>query len=138
MFTKPILYLFLAGAVYTDLRKDKIYNLWVIPFLLAGVITSALEGPMGLCNSLLAVIASLLVLLPVYLLKGIAAGDIKLIMATASFLSFQELYSCILFSFLFAGAISLLIIIFKRNRQRTIHFALPVMAGTLFTLGGFL
>ena len=129
--------MFLAGAVITDLCKDKIYNLWLIPGLLAGVTLSALQGSPALKNSLLAVLAAFLVCLPVYMLKGIAAGDVKLIMMTASFLSFQELYSCILYSFLIAGAISLFIIIIKKNKQKTIHFALPVMTGTLIALGGF-
>lgn len=129
--------MFLAGAVITDLYKDKIYNLWLIPGLLAGVTLSALQGSLALKNSLLVVLAAFLVCLPVYMLKGIAAGDVKLIMMTASFLSFQELYSCILFSFLIAGAISLFIIIIKKNKQKTIHFALPVMMSTLIALGGF-
>jgi prepilin peptidase CpaA len=73
--------------------------------------------------------------MPVYFVKGIAAGDVKLLVSTASFLSFQELYSCILFSFLIAGAISLLVILFKRNK-RTIHFAVPVLMSTLFVFGG--
>lgn len=130
--------MFLAGAVVSDLCKNKIYNLWVIPGLAAGLILSGMRGIPAFTNSLLAVLGAFLVLVPVHMFKGIAAGDVKLIMMTASYLSFQELYSCILYSFLIAGAISLLIIIFKRNKQKTIHFALPVAAGTIFALGGFL
>lgn len=138
IFIRIILYGFLAGAVITDLWRNKIYNLWVIPELVAGVTLCALRGPDAFKNSLLAILAAFLICLPVYMLKGIAAGDVKLIMSTASFLSLQELYSCILYSFLIAGAISLLVIIFKKNKQRTIHFALPVMMSTCLTLGGFL
>ncbi len=128
----------MAGAVFSDLYKDRIYNFWIVPGLLAGVISSAAGGLSGLKNSILAVLLAFAVLLPVYLVKGIAAGDVKLIMSTASFLSFQELYSCILFSFLIAGAISLFVIIFRKKQQRTVHFALPVALSTLFAVGGFL
>ena len=83
----------------------------------------------------MAVGVTFLVLMPVYFVKGIAAGDVKLFLSTASFLSMQDLYSCILFSFLIAGAISLGILIFKRNKK-TIHFAIPIMASTIFVLGG--
>ncbi len=131
-----MLLLFLSGAVFTDLYKDKIYNVWVVPGLLTGLITALYQGPDRFLNSLAAVGISFLVLMPVYFLKGIAAGDVKLFLSTASFLSMQELYSCILFSFLIAGTISLGILIFRRNKQKTIHFAVPIMASTLFVLGG--
>ena len=131
-----MLLLFLSGAVFTDLYKDKIYNVWVVPGLLTGLITALYQGPDRFLNSLAAVGISFLVLMPVYFLKGIAAGDVKLFLSTASFLSMQELYSCILFSFLIAGAISLGILIFRRNKQKTIHFAVLIMASTLFVLGG--
>lgn len=125
----------MSGAVFTDLYKDKIYNVWVIPGLLTGLIAALLQGQERFLSALMAVGVSFLVLMPVYLVKGIAAGDVKLFLSTASFLSMQDLYSCILFSFLIAGVISLGILIFKRNKK-TIHFAIPIMASTIFVLGG--
>ena len=127
--------MFLSGAVFTDLYKDKIYNVWVIPGLLTGLILALSQGPDRFLNALTGVGATFLVLMPVYLIKGIAAGDVKLLLSTASFLSFQELYSCILFSFLIAGAISLVIIIFKREKK-TLHFAVPVLLSAVLVLGG--
>lgn len=127
--------MFLSGAVFTDLYKDKIYNVWVIPGLLSGLILALVQGTDRFIVSIMAVITTFLVLMPVYFIKGIAAGDVKLLLSTASFLSFQELYSCILFSFLIAGAISLVIIIFKREK-RTIHFAVPVLLSALLVIGG--
>lgn len=132
------MYLFLSGAVFTDLYKDKIYNVWVIPGLLTGLTAALIQGPDRFLNALMAVGVSFLVLMPVYFVKGIAAGDVKLFISTASFLSMQELYSCILFSFLIAGVISLGILIFKRKEKKTLHFAVPIMASTLFVLGGVL
>ena len=135
---KTILILFLSGAVFTDLYKDKIYNVWVIPGMLTGFIYAAGKGPGNLLNALLSIVVALLLLIPVYLIKGIAAGDVKLFLAIAPFLSMQELYSCILFSFLIAGAISIGILLIKKNKQKTMHFAVPVMASTLFVMGGVL
>jgi prepilin peptidase CpaA len=122
--------------VFTDLYKDKIYNVWVVPGLITGLILALSQGTERFLTALMAVGVSFVVLMPVYLIKGIAAGDVKLFLSTASFLSMQELYSCILFSFLIAGAISLGIIVFKRNKQKTLHFAVPIMASTIFVLGG--
>ena len=128
----------MTGAVFTDLFKDKIFNAWVIPALSTGVISSLIQGSDRLIESLSAVGAAFLILLPVYFLKGIAAGDVKLFMSAASFLSVSDTLSCILVSFLVAGIISVLVIIFKRNKQKTIHFAIPVLVSVLFVMGGIL
>ena len=124
--------------MFTDLFKDKIFNAWVIPALLSGVISSLIQGSDRLLESLSAVGAAFLILLPVYFLKGIAAGDVKLFMSAASFLSVSDTLSCILVSFLVAGIISILVIIFKRNKQKTIHFAIPILVSVLFVMGGVL
>ena len=128
----------MTGAVFTDLFKDKIFNAWVIPALSTGVISSLIQGSDRLIESLSAVGAAFLILLPVYFLKGIAAGDVKLFMSAASFLSVSDTLSCILISFLIAGIISVLVIIFKRNKQKTIHFAIPILVSVLFVMGGVL
>ncbi|WP_292219640.1 prepilin peptidase [Butyrivibrio sp.] len=130
--------MFLTGAVFTDLFKDKIFNAWVIPALSTGVISSLIQGSDRLFESLSAVGVAFLILLPVYFLKGIAAGDVKLFMSAASFLSVSDTLSCILVSFFIAGIISVLVIIFKRNKQKTIHFAIPVLVSVLFVMGGIL
>ena len=124
--------------MFTDLFKDKIFNAWVIPALSTGVISSLMQGSERFLESLSAVGAAFLILLPVYFLKGIAAGDVKLFMSAASFLSVSDTLSCILVSFLIAGIISIAVIILKRNKQKTIHFAVPILASVLIVIGGIL
>ena len=126
----------MSGAVFTDLFKDKIYNAWVVPGLLTGMTASLIQGTDRLVESITAVGAAFLILLPVYFLKGIAAGDVKLFMSTASFLSMQDTLSCILISFLIAGVISFAILILKRNKQKTIHFAVPILMSALICIFG--
>ncbi|WP_256372314.1 prepilin peptidase [Butyrivibrio sp. CB08] len=130
--------MFLTGAVFTDLFKDRIFNAWVVPAMATGVISSIIQGPDRLFQSLSAMGAALLILLPVYFLKGIAAGDVKLFMSAASFLSLSDTLSCILVSFLIAGVISVAVIILKKNKQKTIHFAVPALISVLFVIGGVL
>ena len=131
-----ILILLLTGAVFTDLYRDKIYNLWVIPGMVAGILGSALAGQERLVSCLMAIGITFAILLPVYLLKGIAAGDVKLFMSAASFLSIEDTMSCIIMAFFVASLISLSILLFKRNKKKTIHFAVPVLVSAIFTLGG--
>ena len=126
----------MTGAAFTDLVKDKIYNFWVIPGLIMGLLTSLMQGSGRLSQSLMAVGVTLIILLPIYLIRGIAAGDVKLFMSAASFMSMQDALSCILISFLIAGVISLAVLILKKNKKKTIHFAVPVLASALFVAGG--
>ena len=128
----------MTGAVFTDLFKDKIYNAWVVPALLTGVGTSLLQGHDRFFECVTAVGAAFLILLQVYLLRGIAAGDVKLFMSAASFLNMQDTLSCIVASFLIAAVISIEILILKKNKQKTIHFAVPVLISALFLVGGVL
>ncbi len=126
----------MTGAVFTDLYKDKIYNVWVIPGILTGLILALCQGMDRFWQALLSIGVTFLILIPVYLIKGIAAGDVKLLLATSSFLSLQDTYSCILYSFLIAGLISLGMLFLKHGNKKTLHFALPVLASTVFVLGG--
>lgn len=103
-----------------------------------GVIGSILQSPDRFLEALSAVGAAFLILLPVYFLKGIAAGDVKLLMSASSFLSVTDTVSCIVISFLIAAVFSVAIIVFKRNKQKTIHFAVPVLISVLFVVGGVL
>ncbi len=126
----------MTGAAFTDLLRDRIYNAWVVPGLVAGVVTSLFQGGDRFMESLFAVGAAFLILIPVYFVKGIAAGDVKLFMSAASFLSMKDTLSCILFSFIIAGVLSIAILILKRNKQRTMHFAVPILASVLFVVFG--
>ena len=131
-----ILTVLLTGAAFTDLVKDKIYNFWVIPGLITGFITSMMQGYDRMFESFMAVLVTLLILIPVYLIRGIAGGDVKLFMSAASFMSVQDAMSCILIAFLIAGVLSLAVLIIKKNKKKTIHFAVPVLASVLFVAGG--
>ncbi|RKM54983.1 prepilin peptidase [Butyrivibrio sp. X503] len=133
-----LLLLLLSGAAFTDLYKDKIYNFWVVPGLLTGIIGSAICGKGSLIASLTAVGTAFLLLIPVYFFKGIAAGDVKLFMSAASFLSVSDTVSSIITAFVVAGVISLAVLITKRNKEARIHFAIPALVGVLFTVGGTL
>ena len=104
--------------------------------MLAGIGLAALGGIDPFINSLAAVVTAFALLIPVYLFKGVAAGDVKLSMAAASFLSVQDTVSSIVIAFLVAGVISLAVLIIKRNRKARIHFAVPILVSVLFTLGG--
>ena len=82
-----VLFGLLSVAVWTDQRSHRIPNLLVIAILLCGItLQTALHGLTGLGEAGLGVVAGFCVFIFPYLKGGMAAGDVKLIAATGSFL----------------------------------------------------
>lgn len=91
-----------AGASIYDLREDRIPNALVICGVLGGYVCIAMEHGLGgvVAGSISAVIV-FAILFPVYLIRGIGAGDVKLMSAIALF--FEPEYA-IRFLLICAGA----------------------------------
>lgn len=137
MLSAAVLLTLLTGAVATDLWRHKIYNLWVLPGFLAGLILAVCSG--GETEILRGVSCAALafaLLFPVYLIGGIGAGDVKLFAAVATWLTPKEVMMCIFVSFLLGGLYGILRIIQKRRRDLTIRFAVPILMSVLFIFGG--
>jgi prepilin peptidase CpaA len=81
------LILILALAVRQDLVSHRIPNILTLGALTFGIAFHAIGGGIeGLWFSLAGAAVGLAVLMPFYLCKGMAAGDVKLMMAAGAFL----------------------------------------------------
>ena len=81
-----LLFLFLASAVYTDWRFGKIFNKLVVPGLVAAVALHAIDnGVSGATFALQGAGVGLGLLLIPFLLRGMAAGDAKLMGMAGAF-----------------------------------------------------
>ncbi len=89
----------LLGASYTDLRKYKIKNVWILLFLFLGVVFFRWDF---LCSVLVVPI----VLFPLYYVRVIGAGDLKLVSLMIGFLKMQNALKTIYIGLLFAGIYS--------------------------------
>lgn len=79
-------------ATVTDIRSRRIPNWLVVPFLLAGVIVSAVtRGWSGLGQSLLGVLTAAVVLGILYWLGGMGMGDVKLCAAVGAWIGPAQL-----------------------------------------------
>ena len=77
----------LAAAVVTDLRSHRIPNILLAPALsLALLINTIHGGPDGLVIATGGLVLGVAIFLPLYLVGGMAAGDIKLLGVVGSFL----------------------------------------------------
>jgi prepilin peptidase CpaA len=82
-----LLLMILALAASTDLLTHRIPNALTAPTLAIGLILQALsEGQAGILFALAGMSVGLAALLPFYLLRGMGAGDVKLMAAVGSFL----------------------------------------------------
>ncbi len=108
----------LALAVITDLSAHKIPNSLVVFGLVASLICQcvAIEGAGGL-NWLAGVIVALLCFLPLYLLRGMAAGDVKLMMAVGGFLGYPLIIQATINTMLSAGVMALILVIVKKRTK---------------------
>lgn len=103
---------------------------------------------------------------PIFFIRAIGAGDIKLFIVITCFLGFDKGIKIVIASFLFGGALSIIHLFRKRifitqmlslanyfscmyitkkvvpysdgrnEKMNCIHFTLPILLGTLFVIGG--
>jgi prepilin peptidase CpaA len=111
-----------AVAGYTDYRWRRIPNWLTVPGLALGVaINSIARGWPGTKDSLLGAALGLLVLLPFVLVRSLGAGDWKLVGALGAFLGPQRLITVLFATLLIAGAMALILVIWKRRVRQTLR-----------------
>jgi prepilin peptidase CpaA len=109
-------------AAWTDLRSRRIPNWLTVPAAAIGVVASTiLGGWSGLRASLLGIGLGLALLLPFVLLRSLGAGDWKLAGALGAFVGHQKLIDFLLVSVLIAGAMALVLVIYKRRLGQTLR-----------------
>ena len=114
-------------AALTDMMKNKIYNKYAVAIFAAGLLMSVVTGGIGaLPVALLSALITFVLMLPVYLIRGIGAGDVKLLTGASAFLTPAQLPAFIGISFVLAAVYGAGRLIVSRGKRRTIRFAVPV------------
>lgn len=136
MISSAILTIYAGAAALQDLKSDRIRNAFVAAFLVPGLLLSACTGGVrGFFLSLGCVGLAFLLLFPVYLIGGLGAGDVKLLMGAAAYLRYGELLMLIGLSFLCAAVIGIVRLLYLRKLHGTLHFAVAVFFGVLLLFG---
>ncbi|MBE3027666.1 hypothetical protein GQ37_019955 [Janthinobacterium sp. BJB1] len=103
----------LAGAVWHDVRSRRIPNGLVFGGALAALLLHAVltpaAGGLGLPAALAGLALGLALLLPMYMLRALGAGDVKLMAMAGAFLGPQAVLWATVLSLLAGGVLSLLV-----------------------------
>jgi prepilin peptidase CpaA len=122
----------LAG--WTDWRSRRIPNWLTVPALLLGIATNSLAlGWSGAKESLLGAGLGLGLLLPFVLIRSLGGGDWKLVGALGAFLGPLRLIAVLVATILVAGAMALVLVVWKRRVGQTLRNVGRMLAA-LFTL----
>jgi prepilin peptidase CpaA len=115
-----LLIVVLAICCATDLYNRKIYNKVIFPFLIcAFALHLFLNGSTGLKSSLIGFVTGILILIIPFALRGIGAGDVKLLALIGALKGGTFAFNTALYMFIIGGVIALVTIIFHKE---TIHF----------------
>ncbi len=128
----------LGLASWMDWKERRIPNSVLFPSLiLAFLVNLIILGPSGLLHSLSGTVVGFFLLIIPYLLRGMGAGDVKLLMVIGSFGGpYFVLYS-FLAGAIIGGIIVLIIYIFNKRKQKEITsfpYGIPLSLGALVSL----
>jgi len=110
----------LVLATHADIKEHKIPNVLSIGGIFIGIcMMSYFEGFTGFLNSLKGMGVGFFLFMPFYILKGMAAGDVKLMAAVGAFLGPEITLACVAFSLLSGTVLAIIYIVAKGSTQLT-------------------
>ena len=114
-----ILICLVAQAAVTDLAMRKIPNVLILSGLLLAMILHLLGGePWAPVSQWLAgALAGFFLFLPLYLLRGMAAGDVKLMVMVGAFVGPSAALKIGVLAYLIGGVMALLLLLCSRRRR---------------------
>jgi prepilin peptidase CpaA len=111
-----LLVLLLLLAAWTDWREFRIPNWLTLSGLGIGLAYNASAAPaaIGVLPALGGAAVGLAILLPLWMLRAMGAGDVKLMAAVGAFLGYPDILPAALFSFVAGGAAALGIALWRQ------------------------
>lgn len=118
-----ILGILLILSIAGDIRNYKISNLIVLAGLTAGLLLNLVSGGIsGLLSSILAAVIPLVLLIALFALRMLGAGDIKLFCAVGSIMGASFVLYAMAFAFLSGGIMALFIMLFRGNIKQRLGY----------------
>lgn len=116
-----ILLLLVAGVV-NDLRSKKVRNQIVIAGFVIGLIfVTATQGLSGLFIGFLSFLTALAAVLPLYLLRVIGGGDVKLLLAASVLMDWKTVLITVFASMIWGSVLGVLQVVLKGRGKAFAH-----------------
>lgn len=136
----------LLGATLSDLRRQRIPNALVfggslLALLLHTILPagdgfiSALPGGLGFTGSLKGLAIGLFAMLPLYALRGMGAGDVKLMAMVGAFLGPQEIWWALLFTLIAGGLLAVATLLHRALAGAVLQNLKLIFWDLLFAVG---
>lgn len=123
---------FLTAALFTDIRWMKIPNWITLPALVAGIsLQVIMSGLHGLLLSLCGAGSGFLLLLIMYFIGAVGAGDVKLFAGIGAWTGVLFSLQVIVYSVLLGAVVGWIMILFRREAGRRVRGMLSRTAGFL-------
>jgi prepilin peptidase CpaA len=122
-------------ALISDARTYKIKNAIILPFFLFGLVINLYSnGISGAVTSLLAAALPVLLLMILFIMRMLGAGDIKLFSAIGAITGIRFVLYSVAFSFISGGIIALIIMAIRKNGRKRLHHLLEYIKLCFATL----
>ncbi len=122
-------------SLISDIKTYKIKNTIVFPFMIIGLFINIFyDGYKGTMNAVLGIIIPVLLLIILYALRMLGAGDIKLFSAIGAIMGIQNVLINMVYSFLSGGVIALGIICLHNNGKQRLHHLLHYFKSCFLTV----
>lgn len=120
----------LTFAVVSDIRQHRIPNLLVVLGTVAatlfhsvaepglGVLDDFLPGSIGLIPLMQGLMVGFVCLLPLYALRAMGAGDVKLMMMVGAFLGPLQTFGVVVLTFAAGGVLALVMALWQRSLKQ--------------------
>jgi prepilin peptidase CpaA len=96
-------------AAVTDIWKFKVYNALTLPLLAAGLLYHGIR--FEIADSLIGILFGFAALVPLYIIGGMGAGDVKLMAAVGAWLGWPLTFYVFIASSLAAGAYAVMLMV---------------------------
>ena len=131
-----VLAVFLLAAIFTDLTSKKIPNSLVYSGLVLAVVCQmVLPSGEGVWVSLQGMGLGLVLFLPLYLLRAMGAGDVKLMAMVGAFVGPQLVIGAALFTLIAGGFMAIGVTLQKRAFGRLMDNLKLMLLGSMAKLG---
>lgn len=122
-------------ALISDIKTYKIKNYILLPFIIAGFITNIyIDGISGLVFSFKGMAVPSILLITLFALRMLGAGDIKLFSTIGAIMGLDFVLYTMAYSFLAGGAMALFLIIFRKNGIERFKYLFEYLKSCIITL----